>query len=121
MKVYSFAAILLVALLGTGCCGLAGGGTDKYMCKSKQAEGQAKLSALLLAANTAKAETGQYPKTVAEAKLDVSDLKFYDLNIVTASGTSFIAEAKGKGDMAGDEWRIDESGKLSNPADKCSK
>ena len=117
-------AILLATALASvgvvGCCGMGSKGTEKYMCKSKQEEGKSQLKALLAAANAAKASAGQYPKTIADAQFAPTGLKYYDLSILSANATNFSAEAKGKGDMAGDDWKIDETGKLSNPADKCA-
>jgi len=111
---------IVAVLFASGCCG--GEGVSKYQCKSKQAEAMAGLMAAATTMESAKAESGQYPKTMADLEKAgwTSEKKFYSFSITASDPSSFTVEATGTGDMAGDVLRIDQTKKVQPVSDKCS-
>lgn len=111
---------IVAVLFASGCCG--GEGVSKYQCKSKQAEAMAGLMAAATTMESAKAESGQYPKTMADLEKAgwTSEKKFYSFSITASEPSSFTVEATGTGDMAGDVLRIDQTKKVQPVSDKCS-
>ena len=101
--------VLLGSLSVSGCCG-ANKGLEKYECKSKQAEAKAQLATVVAAMSQGLAESGSYPNSVDGLKKHGFDpsAEYYDLAIVSADAESFVVEARGKGEMKGDLWRVDE-------------
>ena len=114
--VLSLAAVFFVS----SCCG-GGAGVEKYKCKSMQAEAMAGLQSGAATMEASKAESGQYPKTIAELEKAgwSHEKKFYSYSIVSSEAAAFTLEATGTGEMAGDVVRIDQDKKINTVTDKC--
>jgi len=105
--------VVVIATFAAGC------GFGKYKCKSMQTEAKSNLMSLRTGMEMVKAETNAYPKTLEAAEFAPMG-KYYDYKLVKADDAGFLAEAVGKGDMAGDQWKVDQGGTVTAVKDKCN-
>jgi len=99
---------------------LSGCNFSDYKCKSMQAEAKVQLGAMRMTAEMIKAEHDVYPKSMSELKEagfapeDGRYDYFYE-----ATGDSYLLKARGKGEMEGDEWKLETDSDIVAVKDKC--
>lgn len=93
-----------------------------YQCRSKQSEAKGNLKALFVAEELYRSEKEGYSQDFAALGFTpMGQTSRYDFVVVQASREGFRAEARGKGDMAGDLWAITNANDLQNVKDKCDR
>ena len=93
-------------------------------CRERVSHARTALKVLYVAQESLQAETGSYGPTLASLKMPERKPESnanYDVVLVQATAHTFVAEARGKGAMAGDLWRISEKNDLANVTDLCGK
>ncbi len=115
MRTLGWLTLVLVAATLSGC------GFGKYKCKSKQSEAKSNLMSLRTTMEMINVEKGQYAQSLADVKAEgfVPMGEYYEYEVTASGEKTFVAQARGKGDMAGDVWKIDQTGKLSAVDNKC--
>lgn len=91
-----------------------------FECRSKQTEAKGSLKALFAAEEMYRGEKDSYTQDLAALgfKPEGQGTR-YDYVVVQASREGFRAEARGKGDMAGDLWVITNAADVQNVTNKC--
>lgn len=98
------------------CCFDAVSNFTRYQCRAKQSEAKGNLKALFVAEESYRAEKNTYG-TLDEVGFRPSGEKLrYDYVLVSHDAEHFVAEARGKDEMNGDLWRVDEHGQPENLA-----
>lgn len=93
----------------------------KYQCLSKQSEAKSNLKALFVAEEMYRTDKDGYSQDLATLEFTPQGQTLrYDYAVVAASKEAFRAEARGKGDMAGDVWAITNANDLQNVRSKCN-
>jgi hypothetical protein len=111
--------ILPVALAALIACS-----TEKKVdCAAERAAAKAQLEKAHAAMMEAGAMSMKYPididVLVDKHRLVLKPGVSYDLRIASADSDRFVIEARGKGTMTGDVWRIDEKGAITALSEKC--
>ncbi len=92
----------------------------KFQCRAKQSEAKANLKALYVAEELHRGEKDTYTTDLATLEFRPQGERIrYDYVVVEAGRTGFRAEARGKGDMAGDLWIMTNANDLQNVESKC--
>ena len=82
------------------------------MCRMRQGEAKADLSALHAAQTNFHEAHEHFARTFEELHFTAPDPNYYELSIESASKDAYVAKALGTRSVAGDEWRINQ---LGNP------
>lgn len=91
-----------------------------YQCRSKQSEARNNLAALFAREELYRGDKDGYTQDLAALEFKpMGQVIRYDYVVVQASREAFRAEARGKGDMAGDVWAITNANDVQNVDNKC--
>lgn len=94
----------------------------KFQCRSKQTEAKSNLKALFVAEEMYRAEKDTYTQDLDALQFKpMGQMLRYDYVVAQASREGFRAEARGKGDMAGDLWVIANANEVQNVTNKCGR
>jgi type IV pilus assembly protein PilA len=92
----------------------------KFQCRSKQSEARGNLKALYVAEEAYRAAQDKYSADLGALQFQPRGAKIrYQYSVLSTTAASFVAEARGVGEMTGDLWRIDEHNNLVNVESKC--
>ena len=90
----------------------------QFGCRSKQSEAKGNLRSLFVTEESFKGDHNAYSADLAALQF-APHAQRYTYAVTSATPTAFTAEARGKDDMAGDTWTIDQTGVPNNVASKC--
>ncbi|OGQ25382.1 MAG: hypothetical protein A2138_26625 [Deltaproteobacteria bacterium RBG_16_71_12] len=91
-----------------------------FQCRSKQSEAKGNLKALHVAEELYRGDKDSYTQDLGALEFKpMGQTIRYDYVVVEASREGFRAEARGKGDMAGDVWAITNANDVQNVQNKC--
>lgn len=95
-------------------------GIGRYKCRSRQSEAKATLKTIKSEESTYFAANKKYTASMVDLGV-LPTARYYSIELsITDGGKGYKAIAKGsKPETTGDEWSMDESGKLSVITDKC--
>jgi type IV pilus assembly protein PilA len=92
----------------------------KFQCRSKQSEAKGNLKALYVGEESFRADKDRYSMGLSEIGFTPRGAKIrYEYRILNASENSFLAEAVGTGEMAGDRWTVSENNDVKNTENVC--
>ena len=119
MNARALAVLTLTFTIATALGGCRSG-TNRYICRSRQAEAQASLKGLHTSELAYKAQNGRYSSSMSELGFTPATSRYYDLKIDTSSEGAYSATATGKDQSSGDIWTIDQTGAPVAKTDKCT-
>lgn len=105
--------LLFVGIMVASC------GKDSYVCRSRQSEAKADLTALNNAQTKFREAHGKFAGSFEELQFTTPEANNYDVKIEAASPTTYSAVATGKGAAKGDAWTIDQLGNPVVKNDSC--
>ncbi len=102
--------IAAVALSGCCLCDSFFGNFNRYECRAKQSEAKSNLKSLYIAQSMFQAERSRFGTLEEIGFAPAGETLRYEYVLVSHDDTHFVAEARGKDEMTGDLWQIDDTG-----------
>jgi type IV pilus assembly protein PilA len=92
---------------------------ERFECRAKQSEAKTNLRALHTAEEAYRGEHGAYGTLEEIGFAPEGDTVRYEYVLLEHGADTFVAEATGRDEMAGDRWIVDQSGHVDVVESRC--